>query len=93
MRPAIIIVSNMNKIINVPFEILNDVQILWALVFLNFLIGLITSTYNVITFATNRLDLSAIRTIQSNILKVIILVALFSIFTPNVWYLGLAALI
>ena len=93
MIPAIIIVSNMNKIINVPFSILNDVQILWALVFLNFLIGLITSTYNVITFATNRLDLSAIRTIQSNILKVIILVALFSIFTPNVWYLGLAALI
>ncbi|MDY3001341.1 MAG: MATE family efflux transporter [Romboutsia timonensis] len=93
MIPAIIIVSNMNKIINVPFEILNDVQILWALVFLNFLIGLITSTYNVITFATNRLDLSAIRSIQSNILKVIILVALFSIFTPNVWYLGLAALI
>ena len=93
MIPAIIIVSNMNKIINVPFEILNDVQILWALVFLNFLIGLITSTYNVITFATNRLDLSAIRSIQSNILRVIILVVLFSIFTPNVWYLGLAALI
>lgn len=51
------------------------------------------STYNVVTFATNRLDLSAIRSIQSNLLKLIILIVLFSVFKPNVWYLGTASII
>ena len=83
----------MDSIIQVPKEILIDIQILWALVFINFLIGIVMSTYNVVTFATNRLDLSAIRSIQSNLLRVVILVVLFSIFKPNVWYLGIASII
>lgn len=91
--PAMIIVVYMDSIIQVPKEILIDIQILWGLVFINFLIGIVMSTYNVVTFATNRLDLSAIRSIQSNLLKVVILVVLFSIFKPNVWYLGIASII
>ena len=67
--PAIIIILNLNQIINVPQEILSDVQILWGLVFLNFLIGLVLTTFNVATFVTNRLDLSSMRDIQSNILR------------------------
>lgn len=91
--PSMIIVVYMDSIIQVPKEILIDIQILWGLVFINFLIGIVMSTYNVVTFATNRLDLSAIRSIQSNLLKVVILVVLFSIFKPNVWYLGIVSII
>lgn len=91
--PAMIIVSYLDSIIQVPKEILMDIQLLWALVFINFLIGIVMSTYNVVTFSTNRLDLSAIRTIQSNLLKVVILIVLFSLFKPNVWYLGIASII
>lgn len=91
--PAIIVVIYMDSIINIPLNILKDIQVLWALIFLNFLIGIITSTYNVITFATNRLELSAIRSIQSNMLRVVILIILFSLLKPKVWYLGVAAII
>ena len=91
--PAIIIVVYMDNIVQVPKEILTDIQLLWALVFINFLIGIVMSTYNVVTFATNRLDLSAVRTIQSNLLRVVILIVLFSIFKPNVWYLGITSII
>lgn len=91
--PAIGIIAYMDKIVQVPIEILRDVQILWTLIFMNFLIGLITSTYNVVTFASNRLDLSAKRSIQSNILRVVALVMLFSMFKPNVCYIGLASII
>lgn len=91
--PAIVVVVYMDRIIKVPKSILFDVQILWGLVFINFLIGVITSTYEVVTFASNRLDLSALRSIQANILKIIVLVFLFSLFKPNVWYIGISALV
>lgn len=91
--PAVIIILNLDQIINVPQEILNDVQILWGLVFLNFLIGLILTTFNVATFVTNRLDLSSIRDIQSNVLRVIILIVSFSFFKPSVWYVGFASIL
>lgn len=91
--PAILTVLYMDKIVKVPVDILIDVQALWALVFLNFLIGIITSTYDVVTFASNRLDLSALRSIEANILRVLVLIALFGLFKPNVWYLGLSAIV
>lgn len=91
--PAVIIILNLDQIINVPQEILSDVQILWGLVFLNFLIGLILTTFNVATFVTNRLDLSSIRDIQSNVLRVIILIVAFSFFKPSIWYVGFASIL
>ena len=91
--PGIIIILNLNQVINVPKEILGDVQILWSLVFLNFLIGLVLTTFNVATFVTNRLDLSSIRDIQSNVLKVIVLIVMFSLFNPSIWYIGLASIV
>lgn len=91
--PAMLVVIYIDRIVKVPENILFDVQILWGIVFLNFLIGVITSTYDVVTFASNRLDLSALRSIQANILKVIVLVCLFSLFKPNVWYIGISALV
>lgn len=91
--PSVLIILNLNQIINVPQEILGDVQILWGLVFLNFLIGLVLTTFNVATFVTNRLDLSSIRDIQANIIRVITLMLVFSFLTPSVWYIGLASII
>lgn len=91
--PAFLIVLNLNQIINIPQNILSDVQILWGLVFLNFLIGLVLTTFNVATFVKNRLDISSVRDIQSNFLRVIILIVAFSLFTPSVWYIALASIV
>lgn len=93
MIPAVLIVLNLNQIINIPQNILSDVRILWGLVFLNFLIGLVLTTFNVATFVKNRLDLSSIRDIQSNVLRVIILIVAFSFFKPSIWYIGLASIL
>lgn len=91
--PSTLIIINLEKIVNLPVAIAGDVKILWSLVFLNFLIGLILTTFNVATFVTNRLDLSSIRDIQANIIKIIILVGTFSFLKPSVWYIGLASLV
>lgn len=91
--PSVLIVIFLEKIINIPSEIIVDVKILWIFIFMNFLISIITSTYGIATFVKNRLDLSSIRDIQSNILRVIVLIVSFSFFKPAVWYLGLASII
>ncbi|GAB6168243.1 hypothetical protein JCM1393_07030 [Clostridium carnis] len=91
--PSILVIVFMNRIINIPQGILKDVQLLWIFIFANFLVSLITATFSIATFVKNRLDLSSIRDIQSNILKVIILIVMFSVLKPSVWYLGLSSLI
>lgn len=90
---ATFILLYLNRIVQVPNQILIDVTILWALLFINFILSLIGSVCYVATFTYNRLDLSSRHNIESNILRVIILVIAFYFFEPSVWYIGLASLL
>lgn len=90
---AIIILWHLNDIINIPKNLTFDVKFLWGLLFFNFFITLITNVYGISTFAYNRLELSAIRNAESAFLKVIILVLIFSIFKPHVWYIGFTSVL
>lgn len=90
---TLIVVGNLERIIEVPYYILKDIKLLWFFVFVNFIINLISSTYSISTFATNRIDLNSLKSIQSNILRVFTLIVSFSLFQPHVWYVGLSALI
>ncbi len=79
--------------IDVSENIILDVRILWTLLFLNFIIGLIGNVFNVATYSQNRLDLSSARQIIAHIIRCIVLLICFTLFKPNVWYVGLAGLI
>lgn len=79
--------------INIPSDLIGDIKALFALLLLNSIIGLVTNVYAVSTFIRNRLELNSIRTIIGNISRAIILILLFSLCTPHVWYLGISALI
>lgn len=91
--PSVLIILNLNKIVNISDTILLDVQWLWAFIFLNFLVTIISSTYSVATFVRNKLYLSSIQGIISNLLRVVVLTVAFGFFAPSVWYVGGAALI
>lgn len=88
--PSIFLVLNLEKMINISLEILLDVKLLWGFILFNFIISLISGTYGVATFVTNKLYLSSIAGIISQIVKVIILLVLFIGFVPSMWYVGLA---
>lgn len=90
---AIVILWNLNDIIDIPDELVFDVKLLWGFLFFNFFINLITNVFSVATFAYNRLEISSIRNIETSILKVVILVLVFSMFKPHVWYLGFSTLV
>lgn len=91
--PSVFCVVYIDKIVNVPIEILTDVRILFLFLFANFLISIIASSFGVATFATNKLYLQSLRSIEATIIKAILLVLLFTFLKPAVSFLGFTAFI
>jgi O-antigen/teichoic acid export membrane protein len=91
--PSIIFVNFLEKFINIPSAIEGDVKILYFFLIFNYFFGLIFSTYSVSTFITNKIYLSSLRNLESNLVK-FFLIFLFYFFLPaKIFYLGLATLI
>ena len=91
--PSMLFIIFIENILNIPKEIVEQVRYLFSFIFIGMILSIITSVFGVATFAKNRLDLSSKRTIESNIIRVICLISLFSIFSPSVVYIGLVNLV
>ena len=87
------LILNLNQILVIPDDIYRDVQWMFVVLILNFIIGLCCTAFSVATFSMNRLDLSSLRTIESNVLRAIIVIILFMFLRPSIIYLGIATLI
>lgn len=83
----------LEKLINIPQNIFWDVKILFAMLFFNCVLSTMSSIFSVATFATNKLYLASIRSIESHALKALIVVPLFVLFAPRVSFLGASTLI
>lgn len=90
---AIVVWAFLEKIIKIPTNILWDVKWLFAALFVNGILSTFTSVFSVATFATNRLYLSSIRSIEANVIRAIVIILLFVCLSPRVCYLGLTTLI
>lgn len=90
---GLIFILTMDSFINIPSGLVSDVKFLFALIFANFIISILTSSFAVSTFCTNKLYLSSIKTIISQIIKVVILLGTFIILKPAVSYIGIATVI
>jgi len=91
--PVSLLLFFLDRIVKIPLDLLVDVRLLWIFIFLNFLIGLVTSVFSVATFSVERLDLTSLREVEANLLKVVSLLLLFLFFTPKVWYIGFASVV
>lgn len=91
--PTVLLCCFLQYVIDVPSAYMLDIKILWFLIFLAFLIQLATNTFQTCFFATNRLDLSAKRSLENYILKAGILIVAFTFLQPHVWYVGVATII
>lgn len=90
--PCILVVTYLEKLVNLSPSIMTDVKLLFALTFVNFMVTIISTTFSTATFAANRLDLQALRTIESQILRSVILVVCFFFLPIHVAYIGAATL-
>ena len=90
---SIFTVVYLEKLIDIPSNLLFDVKLTFALVFIGAILSVMTSIFNVATFVRNRLELSSIRDIQSNLIRVITMLALFYFLEPRVFYVSITMLI
>lgn len=87
--PAIIFISFLERFFQVPPQILVDVKVTFALVFLGFFAQLMFSVFSVATFVTNKMYLASIRTIEANLLRLAVIVVTFFLLGPSVAFVSL----
>lgn len=91
--PAAFLIVRLQYFIEVPGDILLDVKVLFTIVFLGFFVRTGAPNYDCGTYITNRMDLSYIPSAATALFRCIFLLCIFSIWTPHVWYVGLASII
>lgn len=91
--PSLIVVFYCNFFLDVPSEILFDVQLNFAITFTNFLVSLSFSTLGQAYSLTNRLYLGSVREMQATIIRTVLIVALFMFCGIKIYYLAFATLV
>ena len=89
--PMLLFIIFIDSFLDVPTNIVGDVRLLFLIVFVNFIMSLITSVFSSTTFITNKLYLSSIASIFSQIARCLVLLLLFGLFKTNVWFVGAAS--
>lgn len=93
LLPAIFVIVFIDRMFQVPVGVLSDVQILWAFVFLNFFISIITSVFSTSTYSMNRLELSSVATIIAEFVRIGFLYVAYRFFPAYLFYLGIASVV
>lgn len=90
--PAITLIFRLDSLITVSDNLVYDVKLQFVLVLLSYIITTIGTVYTTATFIKNRLDISSIRNTISLLLRAALLVGLFTLFAPRIWYAAIANL-
>lgn len=89
--PSAYFIVCMEKMIDIPTNIVLDVKLLFAFVFFNFFLTTGFPNWDCGTYVTNRLDRTYIPQMGTSVFRCIFLFVTLTIFVPHVWYVGMAA--
>ncbi len=87
---GVILSINISHVINVSDGLIYDASITFLLVFINFAVSLVFSTFNVVYYYKNKLYIGASNTILSEALRIIIIVLIFKFIGIKIQYTVLA---
>lgn len=91
--PVVIGIPFLDKFLNIPLNIDGSVKFLFLFTFLSMIVSVVTSVFGIATFAKNRIDLRSLRELIIALLRILLFIALFSLFKPSLVFVGLIALI
>ncbi len=91
LLPASYFIARLQTFIDIPQNIVFDVKILFSFVFFNFFIQTGMPNWDCGVYVTNRLDRQYVPTMVTSVLRCVILLLMFTILQPHVWYVGAAA--
>lgn len=91
--PAAFLIAFLPSFVNVSNDLVADVRMLFIFMFAHFFLDVVGSVWRNSAYVHNRLDLVAIRQIESLVIKAIFTVLFFALFIPHIWYVGAVQLI
>lgn len=89
---GVICVVNLQSLLNVTDRLINDVKILFLLTFIGFFFTTTSTAFSAICYVKDRIDILNSIKILAYITEILIIAFCFILFTPKVWYMGLATL-
>lgn len=90
--PAIYLICNL-QILNISDNLLFDARLTFAIIFVNFIIGLVGAFFGVVLYAKNLLWKGSFRTLEANILRVLLIIMFFTVLSGKIYYVAAATLI
>lgn len=81
------------EFINIPDNMVRDVQALFILLGLSSVLRLITGVISIGSFIRNRLDIANTRNVIGCFIRVTLLLLLFGFLVPHLWYVGMTVII
>lgn len=84
-------VCKIEYIINVPYNLVMTVKLLFLFIIANFIISIISTVFSVATFITNKLYLSSIVNCIASLLRIILLFSLFGFVSANIAFIGVVS--
>lgn len=93
MLGCALFIPNLEKILNVSAELIPDTKMTFFLVFLNFSLSMVFSVFSVGYYSTNKLYVGAFRTMQSDAIRIILLILTFNFIGVKIQYTVVATLL
>lgn len=91
--PSVLCVLFIDKLVDVPLELITDVKLTFSIVFFNFILGNVQSAFSMGYFVRNKLYINSFITILTNLIKTAVIVLLFLLMKPHITYLVFGAMI
>lgn len=89
----VFIVWKLENLIEIPAQLIKDVKITFAVTFLQFILNIFLSRYEIATFVTNRLYLNQKNSLIASVVRLILILLFFNLFSVRVSYLVVATFI
>lgn len=93
LLPLSFFVLFLERFIDVADNVLFDVKLLFVFTFASFLLSIVFSVNSLATFVKNRLDYTYYVEFFGCIIRLVLLILLFSLFPSNVFYIGLTGFV
>lgn len=90
---GMLLVPNLDKVLVVPAEIVFDVKLTFALIFLSYIISLITAVFTTSTFVSNRTDIQGVRNIIQYIVRFAFIIVFLNFVAVHIYWIAAATLI
>ena len=94
MIPVMVfVILKLDVLLQIPSNLVADVKLTFVIVFIQFLVEILTSRFEIATYVTNRLNLYYMNQILASFIRLAVILIGFQIFSVNIVFLVLGSLV